>query len=343
MALECIILERGAPGYEESRRRFINSAVPDRYPYQIVHPRSSEEVAATVKHAVSLGKHISVRSGGHLFPFQHLQQDEILIDMKNVNASFDYDKETGLVNFGPGLTVKEAEQFLTPRKLFFPFGHAPTVGLGGFILVGGQGVFMPGWGVTADRWITQLEIVTADGEIRLCNRDENADLFWAARGGGMGFFGIMTKSWARTVVAKKLYVLKWVFKAAEYVDALNWILDSAKLIRPHHTEVMIRSYYTDKGTTEGRDDIQSHEVVIDVTINIYADSLEEAREMSYPFDKSPLEPCQKEELHEADWDELFGTTVLQPNSRLKCDSILSNPEVSRKEVIHHPLVKCLNL
>ena len=158
----------------------------------------------------------------------------------------------------------------------------------------------------------------------------------------MGFFGIMTKLWARTVVAKKLYVLKWVFKAAIYIDALNWILDSAKLIRPHHTEVMIRSYYTDKDTAEGRDEIQSHEVVIDVTINIYADSLEEAREMSYPFDKSPLEPCQKEELHQADWDELFGTTVLQPNNRLQCDSILSNPEVSRKEV-HHPLVKCLNL
>ena len=338
MALEEVILERGAPGYEESRRRFVNSAVPDRYPYQIVHPRSSEEVAATVKHAVSLGKHISVRSGGHLFPFQHLQQDEILIDMKNVNASFHYDEETQQVSFGPGLTVKEAEQFLTPRKLFFPFGHAPTVGLGGFTLVGGQGVFMPGWGVTADRWITQLEIVTADGEVRICNREENADLFWAARGAGMGFFGVVTKLWARTVASKKLYILKWVFKATIYEDALNWILDSAKLIRPHHTEVMIRSYYSDKSTAEARDEIQSPVVLIDATVNIYADSLKEAREMSYPFDKCPLEPFQKEDLHEADWDELFGTTVLQPNNRLKCDSILSKPELTRMEV-HHPVVK----
>src|SRR5271170_7064984 len=125
MALECIILERGAAGYEESRCRFINSPVPDRYPYQIVHPRSSEEVAATVKHAVSLGKHISIRSGGHLFPCQHLQQDEILIDMKNVNARVEFDETTRLINFGPGQTVQEVQQFLTPRKLFFPTGHAP--------------------------------------------------------------------------------------------------------------------------------------------------------------------------------------------------------------------------
>jgi FAD/FMN-containing dehydrogenase len=252
--------------------------------------------------------------------------------MKNVNPRFEYDETTRLINFGPGQTVQDAQRFLTPRKLFFPFGHAATVGLGGFILAGGQGFFNPGWGMTADRWITQLEIITADGEIRLCNSKENADLFWAARGGGMGFFGVVTKFWARTTTAKTPYWLKWFFSGTVYEEALNWMLDSAKAMRPYHTEVMIRSAYEDKETAGRSDDIKSTEVVLWVQVNLYADSLEEARDMSIPFDECPLVPLRKQELRETNWDELNGTSVLVEGNRLKCDSILNNPEVSRKQV-----------
>lgn len=31
-----------------------------------------------------------------------------------------------------------------------------------------------------------VEVVTANGDIRLCSKDENCDLFWAARGAGPG-------------------------------------------------------------------------------------------------------------------------------------------------------------
>jgi len=44
-------------------------------------------------------------------------------------------------------------------------------------------------------WATvgALEVVTADGRIRTCDRRRNADLFWACRGGGGGNFGIVTE------------------------------------------------------------------------------------------------------------------------------------------------------
>jgi FAD/FMN-containing dehydrogenase len=332
MTLEGIVLKPGTEEYEESRRRFVNAAVPERYPSEIVHPRSTEEVAATVKHAASLGKHISIRSGGHLFPFQHLQQDEILIDMKHVNARFEFDEKTRLVNFGPGQMVQDAQRWLTARNLFFPFGHAPTVGLGGFIIAGGQGFFNPGWGMTADRWVVQLELVTSDGEIRICNAKQNADLFWAARGGGMGFFAVVTKFWGRTTPAKTPYWMKWFFSGSQYDEALNWMLDSAKAMRPHHTEVMIRSAYADKETAGKNDDIASSDIEIWCQINLYADSLEEARDMSIPFDECPIKPLRKLELRETNWDELNGTTVLLGGNRLKCDSILNNPEIPRKQV-----------
>jgi hypothetical protein len=332
-----VILERGSEAYETSRRRFFNNGHPDRYPHQILHPRSTADVAAAVKHAVSLDKHVSVRSGGHLFPCQHLQDNEILIDMKAVNPRFEYDPETKLINFGPGMTVQDAQDFLTPRNLFFPFGHSPTVGLGGFLLAGGQGYFMQGWGMTADRWLVQMEVVTPDGEIRICNRNENADLFWAARGGGMGFFGVVTKFWGWTTRAKKLYHTHWVFSHALYDDALNWFLDSAKLIRPHNTEVAICGCYADKYTGQG-DEVQTRDVVLAGAVTIYADSLEEAQTMSWPFDTCPLEPIFHLPVTETTFEELNkmqeGLMPSDEGLRYKCDSILNDPNVGRKEVTY---------
>jgi len=40
--------------------------------------------------------------------------------------------------------------------------------------------------------ILSVTIVTADGQLRNASADENADLFWAVRGGGGGTFGIVT-------------------------------------------------------------------------------------------------------------------------------------------------------
>jgi len=332
-----IIYEQGSAEYEKSRVRFFNNAVPDRYPYQIIHPRSTEEVAAAVKHAVSLDKHISVRSGGHLFPHQHLQNDEILIDLKGVNNHFEFDEHTRQISFGPGLTAKDAQDFLNPRNLFFPFGHSPTVGLGGFLLAGGQGWFFPGWGLTSDRWITQLEIVTANGEIKICNRYENADIFWAARGAGMGFFAIVTRFWGHTAPAKKLYMLQWVFSGSKYHSALNWLLDSGKLLKPYHTEMTVSSQYEDAFTDlDGSDEIRPKEILLNGLVIIYADSLEEAQAMSFPFGECPEEHVAHIPLRETTWDEqnMLQEMLMPPNKglRYKCDSMLTGPEVPREEV-----------
>ena len=44
-----------------------------------------------------------------------------------------------------------------------------------------------------------IDVVTADGELVRASEDENADLFWAARGAGPGFFGVVTRFHLRTL------------------------------------------------------------------------------------------------------------------------------------------------
>ena len=63
------------------------------------------------------------------------------------------------------------------------------VGIAGLVLGGGIGFSQRRHGLTCDQLI-ETEIVTAAGELVVCNKDQNPDLFWACRGGGGGTFGV---------------------------------------------------------------------------------------------------------------------------------------------------------
>jgi FAD/FMN-containing dehydrogenase len=74
----------------------------------------------------------------------------------------------------------------------FPIAHCPSVPMSGFLLNGGYGFNAGELGPSA-MLIEAMEIVTAGGEIVRASSTENKDLFWAARGAGPSFFGIVTQ------------------------------------------------------------------------------------------------------------------------------------------------------
>jgi FAD/FMN-containing dehydrogenase len=75
--------------------------------------------------------------------------------------------------------------------LAVPFGDAAPVGIGGLTLGGGVGYLARKHGLTIDSLLA-AELVTADGQQRRVDADEDPDLFWAIRGGG-GNFGVATR------------------------------------------------------------------------------------------------------------------------------------------------------
>ncbi|KAF4779936.1 FAD binding domain-containing protein [Colletotrichum scovillei] len=70
-------------------------------------------------------------------------------------------------------------------------GTAKTVSVGGYATGGGHSLLAPRFGLAADN-VLQMEVVTPLGEILTLNEAQNADLFWAMRGGGGSTFGVLT-------------------------------------------------------------------------------------------------------------------------------------------------------
>jgi len=72
-------------------------------------------------------------------------------------------------------------------------GGCPSVGVaGGFLQGGGFGSFSKKYGTAAGS-LLEAEVVVASGEVLIANAYQNADLFWALKGGGGGTFGVVSK------------------------------------------------------------------------------------------------------------------------------------------------------
>ena len=98
---------------------------------------------------------------------------------------------------GAGAKLIDVYAALAGHGAVVPAGSCATVGIGGQVLGGGIGLLSRKLGATCDNLLS-LTLVTADGRARACSAHENADLYWASRGGGGGNFGIATSYTLRT-------------------------------------------------------------------------------------------------------------------------------------------------
>ncbi|MBV7515719.1 FAD-binding oxidoreductase [Pseudomonas sp. PDM25] len=163
-----------------------------RFPDFIVKASSEYDVVVTVRFARRMGLAVCVRSGGHSFSGAFLREGGILLDVSQLRQ-LEFDQKTLQLVSGPGVTSYELSQELAQFGFGFPTGHAGNVGVGGFLLGGGLGINFGTWGPMSAFNIIALDVVTADGELKHVNSDENEDLFWAARGGGPGLFFVVVR------------------------------------------------------------------------------------------------------------------------------------------------------
>ncbi|HEU4658085.1 MAG TPA: FAD-binding oxidoreductase [Capillimicrobium sp.] len=157
-------------------------------PLAVVQPVSAADVQACVRWAARRGVKIAARSGGHSYGGYSTARDGLVVDLRRLDG---VSLSGRTVTAGPGTNLIRLYAALARRGATVPGGSCPTVGLGGLALGGGMGLASRRFGLTCDN-VTALQVVTADGRVRRCDADTNADLFWACRGGGGGNFGIVT-------------------------------------------------------------------------------------------------------------------------------------------------------
>ncbi len=183
--------EKGDDGYEAARRATVwNARTPDRFPDLIVVARDTEDVLAAVRYADANCLQIGVRSGGHSWAGSHVRDGGLLLDVSGLDdCSVDAETMTAVVGPGKGGSVLAIE--LEAQGLFFPTGHCKGVCIGGYLLQGGYGWNSRVLGPACES-VIGVDVVTADGELIYCDGDHHPELYWAARGSGPGFFGVVT-------------------------------------------------------------------------------------------------------------------------------------------------------
>ncbi|WCG82570.1 FAD-binding oxidoreductase [Pectobacterium sp. A5351] len=191
MSFSGTIIFRGESGFREVLNDIVwNAMKPEREPAVIVRPQSAADVADAVKLAAEKGLQIKARSGGHSWTASCVRQDSMLIDLGEIN-DITVDRESSTAVIGTGAKVKQVVGTLADNDLFFPAGHCPSVGIGGFLLQGGWGWNSRALGVACTN-VRAVDVVTADGRLIHANATENPEYYWGARGAGSGYFGIVT-------------------------------------------------------------------------------------------------------------------------------------------------------
>ncbi|HZS54379.1 MAG TPA: FAD-binding oxidoreductase [Bryobacteraceae bacterium] len=181
------VIEPGDAQYEQARK--VYNAMIDRKPRLIVQCTNAADVMAAVRMARNSGLHVSIRSGGHNAAGLGVSDNAVVVDLAPINyVRVDTASRTVLV--GAGCKWSDVDHATHPFGLAVPSGIVSSTGVAGLTLGGGMGHLSRKYGLTIDNLIS-ADVVLADGTFAVASADENADLFWALRGGG-GNFGIVT-------------------------------------------------------------------------------------------------------------------------------------------------------
>jgi FAD/FMN-containing dehydrogenase len=181
------LLLRGDAGYEQARH--IWNGAFDRHPAAIVRCSSAGDVVNAVQFARSHDVLVAVRGGGHSLPGHSVCEGGLMIDLAPMQG-VQVDRRARTVRVDPGVWLGTLDRAVQKHGLITPAGTVSHTGVAGLSLGGGIGRLSRKFGMTIDN-LLGADLVTPDGKMRRVDAQQNADLFWAIRGGG-GNFGVVT-------------------------------------------------------------------------------------------------------------------------------------------------------
>ena len=181
------VLTDADEGWDAARQTF--NLTHDQRPAAVVRVANADDVVETVRYAAQRGLRIAPQSTGHnAGPIQGLEDSLLLRTDSLQEVRIDVAARHARVGSGvrwAAVADPASEAGLAPLS-----GSSRDVGITGYSLGGGIGWLARKHGLQSNA-LTAVELVTADGELRRIDHDNEIDLFWAVRGGG-GNFGVVT-------------------------------------------------------------------------------------------------------------------------------------------------------
>lgn len=174
--------------YAEARK--IWNAMVERRPGLIARCADVADVQLAVRSAAATGVLTAVRCGGHSLAGFSSCDGGLVIDLARLRST-SVDAKARRARFEGGSLLGTVDTETQRAGLVFPSGVVSHTGAGGLVLGGGTGWLTRKFGLSCDN-VEGFTLVTAEGSIVRANAGENAELFWALRGGG-GNFGVVTE------------------------------------------------------------------------------------------------------------------------------------------------------
>lgn len=140
------------------------------------------------------------------------------IDYVNISS------DTTTATIGAGARLGAIYSLLGPTGRTWNAGICPSVGLGGYLGVGGYNMQMRYLGMAVDQ-VASAQVVLADGSLVTASPTQNPDLFFAIRGGGT--YGFIVEVTIKTVSVPRSAMVWMNFTQASRNEATQKYLDWA--------------------------------------------------------------------------------------------------------------------
>lgn len=214
------IVLKDDPAYDEERK--VYNGMIDKKPAAIVKCRDVVDVMTCVNFCRDNSVLMAIRGGGHNAGGLGLCNDGLVIDM-SLMRSVRVDPKTNTVRADGGALLGDIDHVTQAFGKAVPTGILSTTGIAGLALGGGVGHLSRAYGLSIDN-LKEVDIVLANGKLVTASETENADLFWAIRGGG-GNFGVVTSFLFQIHDAGTVYAGPMLWHMADAEEMMKFYRD----------------------------------------------------------------------------------------------------------------------
>ncbi len=204
-------------GYNDACKIF--NGMINKKPAAIAQAADAADIITCVNFAREYNILLAIKGGGHNAAGLALCDDGLVIDLSKMKGiHVDPVAKTALVQ--AGCLLQDVDHATHAFGLALPMGINGTTGIAGLTLGGGLGNITKQFGLTIDN-LLEAHVVLADGSYVKANENENADLFWALRGGS-GNFGVVVSFLFKLHPVHTVYAGPMLWQIDDTIEILKW-------------------------------------------------------------------------------------------------------------------------